>query len=435
MSDSDPTTMVTSQEFIDLCRGQIALLTQVMGASWSAVYVTPNLAEKDRLAQLIQVAAYPEQQGLRPENNRLEILPRFWDRLQKTPSLPSAEAKEDSEKKNTIDATPSKSYLVRQRQIVLPLIYQETVMGLLVTRRSDREWNEQEYDRIEKIATTIAIGSRLARERDWYREQLDRQKQVDLIERNQLEDLLHQLRNPITALRIFSKLLLKRFTSEDRNSKIAKSIFDQSDRLQELIERFQEKTSLQQSNRTDLNVGQNLPSLPPKINDLPTAPVAIAEVINPLLVAAVAIAKERNISLNYQIPTNLPLIKANSQALREVVSNLIDNALKYTPSEGKIEIEAGISRYKNDFHWLGIVIKNTGISIPKQDRERIFERHYRGVQTKGEIEGTGLGLAIAKELIETMAGEIELISSDQEDKAADFEIETTFIIWLKLFEV
>lgn len=435
MSDSDPTTMVTSQEFIDLCRGQIALLTQVMGASWSAVYVTPNLAEKDRLAQLIQVAAYPEQQGLRPENNRLEILPRFWDRLQKTPSLPSAEAKEDSEKKNTIDATPSKSYLVRQRQIVLPLIYQETVMGLLVTRRSDREWNEQEYDRIEKIATTIAIGSRLARERDWYREQLDRQKQVDLIERNQLEDLLHQLRNPITALRIFSKLLLKRFTSEDRNSKIAKSIFDQSDRLQELIERFQEKTSLQQSNRTDLNVGQNLPSLPPKINDLPTAPVAIAEVINPLLVAAVAIAKERNISLNYQIPTNLPLIKANSQALREVVSNLIDNALKYTPSEGKIEIEAGIPRYKNDFHWLGIAIKNTGISIPKQDRERIFERHYRGVQTKGEIEGTGLGLAIAKELIETMAGEIELISSDREDKAADFEIETTFIIWLKLFEV
>ena len=109
-------------------------------------------------------------------------------------------------------------------------------MGLLVTRRSDREWNEQEYDRIEKIATTIAIGCRLARERDWYREQLDRQKQVDLIERNQLEDLLHQLRNPITALRTFSKLLLKRFTREDRNSKIAKSIFDQSDRLQEAIE-------------------------------------------------------------------------------------------------------------------------------------------------------------------------------------------------------
>ena len=153
-----------------------------------------------------------------------------------------------------------------------------------------------------------------------------------------------------------------------------------------------------------------------------------------MLVAAVAIAKERNISLNSQIPANLPLIKANSQALREVVSNLIDNALKYTPSGGKIKLEAGIPRYKNDFHWLGIAIKNTGIGIPKQDRERIFERHYRGVQTKGEIEGTGLGLAIAKELIETMAGEIELISFDREDKAAGFEIETTFIIWLKLFE-
>ncbi|MGF1486792.1 MAG: ATP-binding protein [Prochloraceae cyanobacterium] len=433
MSDSNRTIMATSQEFIDLCRGQIALLTQVMGASWSAVYVTPNLVEYDRLTKLIQVVAYPEQDRLRSENNRLEILPRFWDRLQKTPSLPSAEGTEDREKKNPLDFTANKSYLVRQRQLVLPLIYQETVMGLLVTRRSDREWNEQEYDRIEKIATTIAIGCRLARERDWYREKLDRQPE-DPIATNQLEDLLHQLRNPITALRTFSKLLLKRFTIEDRNRTIAQNMLEQSDRLEEIIEGFQKKTSLPEKDLTVLSPTQKLPSLPPKIKNLPTVPVKIAEILNPILAAAVAIARERNISLNSNIPINLPPIEANARALREVFSNLIDNALKYTPSGGKIEIEAGISRYKNDTHWLGIAIRDTGMGIPKQDRQRIFERHYRGVQAKGNIKGTGLGLAIAKELIERMSGEIELVSSDAEKELSGLAIKTSFIIWLKAIE-
>ncbi len=365
MSDSNRTIMVTSQEFIDLCRGQIVLLSQTMGASWSAVYLTPGLVENNQLTELIQVIEYPEEQELRTKNNRLEILPRVWHKLQRTLSLPSAEVQKDLEKNNIVNSAPSKSYLVKQRQLVLPLIYQDTVMGLLVTRRSDREWNEQEYDRIETIATTIAIGCRLDRERDWYREQLEQQQQVAKIERNQLEDLLHQLRNPITALRTFSKLLLKRFLVEDRNRTIAKSMLRESDRLQELIEQFQQENILGQRDRSDLNVKQNFLSLPskstslPPIKDLPTAPTAIEEVLDPLLVAAEAIAKTRKISLNYQIPDNLPLVQANPKALREVFSNLIDNALKYTPSGEKIEVQAGISRYKKDSDWLGIAIRDT----------------------------------------------------------------------------
>jgi len=87
-----------------------------------------------------------------------------------------------------------------------------------------------------------------------------------------------------------------------------------------------------------------------------------------------------------------------------VFSNLIDNALKYTPS-GKIYIQAGLEQS----HLQG-AISDTGPGIPPEDLEHIFERHYRGVQSSSEIPGTGLGLAIAKDLIEQMQGEIQVFS-------------------------
>jgi len=86
-----------------------------------------------------------------------------------------------------------------------------------------------------------------------------------------------------------------------------------------------------------------------------------------------------------------------------VFSNLIDNALKYTPS-GKIYIQAGLEQS----HLQGIAISDTGPGIPPEDLEHIFE-HYRGVQSSSEIPGTGLGLAIAN-LIEQMQGEIQVFS-------------------------
>jgi signal transduction histidine kinase len=91
--------------------------------------------------------------------------------------------------------------------------------------------------------------------------------------------------------------------------------------------------------------------------------------------------------------------------LREVFSNLIDNALKYTPAGGKVTVEV-----KNVKNSVEIVFKDTGYGIPMSDQERIFQRHYRGVQAGGDIPGTGLGLAIAKELITSMGGTIEFIS-------------------------
>jgi len=143
------------------------------------------------------------------------------------------------------------------------------------------------------------------------------------------------------------------------------------------------------------------------------APIDLHDILDPLLLSAQAVAKERNLSLETIHGEDIPLICANIPGLREVFSNLIDNALKYTPAGGKVTVE--VQNVKNSVE---IVFKDTGYGIARSDQERIFQRHYRGVQAGGDIPGTGLGLAIAKELITSMGGTIEFISPNPEQTSS-----------------
>jgi signal transduction histidine kinase len=191
---------------------------------------------------------------------------------------------------------------------------------------------------------------------------------------------------------------------------------------------------------------------------LPLESFSVIAVLEPLIVSAKAIAQERNLELQAEISPNLPLVQGNAKGLREVLSNLIDNALKYTPAGGEIDIYVGVFAQipQGDSspvsppplpsspisQRLAITISDTGPGIPPQDLEHLFERHYRGVQASTTIPGSGLGLAIAKELIEQMQGEIEVFSPAQSIWAAQssesaFDTTqdhsgkgTTFIVWL-----
>ena len=108
------------------------------------------------------------------------------------------------------------------------------------------------------------------------------------------------------------------------------------------------------------------------------------------------------------------------------MNNIIDNALKYTPSGGKILIQTG----EKKANFQGIAISDTGPGIPTKDLEHIGERYYRGVQAQTAIPGTGLGLAIAKQLIEQMQGEMEIFSPATDSSIPSSTRGTTFVIWL-----
>ncbi len=444
--------MSAGSEFIALCREQMALLAQGLGASLSIVYLTQELVEtRTNEAKLTPVVVYPEtavgqRERMALPNNSLKLLTAAED-------TSGAERPSFGE-----DTTPppysQEEYLLSGDQIVLPIIHDDVMMGLLVTHREDRTWNEQERSEIERIAQTLSLACILDQRRAWLEQQLHQQQILLEKQQDLLDNLLHQFRNPLTALRTFGKLLLKRLRLGDANREVAASIVRESDRLQELLQQFDqvidmtladlEQSALRQNEVfVEATVQQDTPianctetlthTRLPKVALLSAskgdkeAECTVADVLEPLLVSARAIAQERNLQLIAEIPPKLPPVRVHVKVLREVLSNIIDNALKYTPNGGKILVQAG--QEKANFQ--GIAISDTGPGIPPQDLEHLGERHYRGVQARSEIPGTGLGLAIAKQLVEQMQGEIEVKSPASNSAITSPDAPgTTFIIWL-----
>lgn len=425
---------ISSPEFATLCQSQLSLLSHGLGAVWSVIYLTENISE-DQQTKLFPFAIYPQ-----TENQS------FW----KLPPIKLAEIWQASQSNFLAQLLPNyltsqietqaadspQLELAKTKQLILPLIHQETFIGLLVTGREDREWQAPEHQQVEEIARTIAIARFIEFQYSWTQNELLRQESLRRIEHDRLDNLLHQLKNPLTALRTFGRLLIKRILPNDPNGKLAQSILAQSDRFQALLEQFEAESeqitefnpvnnSLPLLEATPKNIDQSSFLLPSSTEELHS--VDLSQILEPLLNTVQAIATERNIELVNHLPAIIPSVIGDLAALREIFNNLLDNALKYTISGGKIQLDLAISREK----MLGIAIKDTGVGIPVEDQERIFERHYRGIQAQGEIAGTGLGLAIAQELVTKMRGEIELISPNH---LAENSVGTTFIVWLVIRE-
>lgn len=441
-----------SSEFVALCKSQVAILTQTLGAALSAVYLTEELVE-DVEPKLIPIVVYPEATVWEAEETS-EFLPELQGEIKTIPRLLKAAPRllpqnlSNDPDGSAKSADWQENYL-KQRQIVLPLIHEGVVMGLLVTARDDRAWNEQEKATIERIAGTLTLAYLMDQRRVWVEDELTQSRHFQAQQRDRLDDLLHQFRNPVTAIRTFGKLLFRRLQPGDKNQEAAASIVGESDRLQELLQQFDACLDLMQETpiilKTSLiNEASQQPATP-GLSLLPSnaqmrEAISITAVLEPLLVSARAIATERNLTLITTIPEQLPLVQGNAKALREVFNNLLDNALKYTPPGGQIEIRAGVGQTEHGT-MTAIAISDTGPGIPPQDLEHLFERHYRGVQAVTAIPGSGLGLAIAKELIEQMHGQIEVFSPAQavwakqnaeaitqtEDKLGEG---TTFLVWL-----
>jgi signal transduction histidine kinase len=475
--------MPTSTEFIALCRAQIALLTQGLGASLSVVYLTQDLVEGAE-TRLVPVVAYPEAAIARKEREILHLpltpgadgvpVPKLlkdstslvWQQTDSPDALDSP----SNQVLNVPQASPEQrrpiqkdSSLSAQRQLVLPLIHEEGVLGLLVTERNDRAWTEWEQSQIRQIANTLAIACVLDQRYQWLDHSHRQQRLIQAQQHDVLDNLLHQFRNSLTALQTFSKLILRRLLPGDANREIAASITREASRLRELSQQLESAAvGMEEEAMVPL-------SLPPASGDwqaapaegnlaskaqemiplLPAAgvlvrgeslllePCSLMAVLEPLLASARAIAQTRNLALQTAIPANLPPIQANAQALREVLNNLIENALKYTPDGGQIDIRVNILALPStqaevkDRH-LEIAVTDTGPGIPPEDMPHIFERRFRGIQAQGGIPGSGLGLSIARNLVEQMHGTIQVFSpaqtDDQNSTPTKPEAGTTFVV-------
>ena len=450
--------MPASSEFVKLCRSQVAIAVS-LGATFSAVYLTQELVEGSE-AKLVPIAVYPET-SVEPENQelRLESAPsstvKPMPRRLAVPALAveastvgaiAPEPLPGFENRDNQCQGPENVWQQR-RQVVTPLIHEGAVLGLLVSGREDRAWNDREEAQIQQIARTLALACILDQRSQWMHQELGSSRQIQAQVYDTMHNLLHQFKSPLTALRTFGKLLARRLVPEDKNRNVAFSIVRESDRLSELLGQFDRTVDTGEANlRLPSGTSETATSNIELIQHSPLSllPVAnldescvVAEVLKPLLISALAIASERHLSLLADIPADLPPVSAGDRALREVLSNLIDNALKYTPAGRQIYIKVSYEANQRPLPAIAVAVSDTGSGIPPQDLEHLFERHYRGEKAQTEIPGTGLGLAIARDLVRQMQGEIQVFSPVNPEwlpsSAAHLyptDSGTTFVVWL-----
>ncbi len=366
-----------SPDLISLARSQIILLTQTLGAVASAIYITENVAD-GMPPNLIEVAVFPEEGAIAlPETFSAESLPIL---------------------------SMGGVGLVRQRRFVLPLMYEESILGFLMTGRDDRDWLEYEQSQIQQIANTLAIACALDRRNQWL---VANQQHNYEQQSNFLASLLHQLRNPLTAIRTFAQLLSKRIVAEDPNQKFVTGILRETQHIQDLLTEADHPAPLL------LSQAEGEKALLPAAMEL--VDVDLTSILEATMNFASAIAQERNILFLSNIPSYVPKVLGNESALREAIGNLVENALKYTSPKGSVLLGADV---KPDTVY--IYVQDTGVGIPEADLPRLFERNFRGRQAGGDISGTGLGLAIANELVQKMEGSIHVIS--QVGKGSTFAV-------------
>jgi two-component system phosphate regulon sensor histidine kinase PhoR len=117
-------------------------------------------------------------------------------------------------------------------------------------------------------------------------------------------------------------------------------------------------------------------------------------------------ADAKEIRLTTDVPGDLPSVLADRRNMEEILTNLITNAIKYTPEKGQIDLKASVQA-----DYLCVQVSDTGFGMEAEEKEHIFDRFYRikNSQTR-YIQGTGLGLAIVKSIIESHQGRIEVDS-------------------------
>ena len=224
----------------------------------------------------------------------------------------------------------------------------------------------------------------------------------DITEREKLDksrkdfvaNVSHELRTPLTTVKSYTETLEDCLDDEtiDREMfrSFLKTINSESDRMTRLVK--------------DLLL---LSSLDHSMKDMPMDMVDISSLTSSIVERLIHSAKEKSQSLVYEPINKLPMVYGNSDRLEQVITNIITNAMKYTPDGGKI-IVSSMHMYNN----VTIKVKDNGIGIPEKDIDHIFERFYRVDKARSrEMGGTGLGLAIAKEIIEAHDGEISIKSA------------------------
>jgi signal transduction histidine kinase len=217
---------------------------------------------------------------------------------------------------------------------------------------------------------------------------IDRMIKLNQMKSEFVSIVSHQLRTPLSAIKWETELLLSKFRKESVDSKQKQSIENISALSCKMTKLVNDLLDVARIDQGRLIIKK--------------MPVNITEIVKEAVFSVGAIIKMRNIEITFKDNKKTPLAFGDPEKIRMVVENLLNNAIKYMTSHGKIEI-----KLFKDGDSVVFTIKDNGVGIPLEQHDRVFDKFFRSDNiVKYQTEGTGLGLYISKNIIEQLHGKI-----------------------------
>jgi len=275
--------------------------------------------------------------------------------------------------------------------LAVPLLREDHLLGALaVNRKVPGEFDPQVIGLLKTFATQSALAIQNAR---LFREIEDKSRQLETASRHKSEflaNMSHELRTPLNAIIGFSEVLSERMFGEvnDKQAEYLADILESGRHLLSLINDILDLSKIE-AGRMELE---------PSEFDLPGA-------IENTLILVRERAQRREIALGHTLDKRLGTIRGDERKVKQVLLNLLSNALKFTPEGGRIDVRAALENGAAE-----ISVTDTGVGIAPEDQAAVFEEFRQVGSAAKKAEGTGLGLAISRKFVELHGGRMWVTS-------------------------
>jgi two-component system sensor histidine kinase BarA len=228
------------------------------------------------------------------------------------------------------------------------------------------------------------------------------QANMQLFELNNIKNefmatMTHELRTPLNSILGFSDVLAGADNLTEKQQRYLKNIQTSGKDLLTLVNDILDLAKIE-AGKMDLHIVE----------------FSVGDLVERLAGMMKPLAERRNIEVTCEVDPRLPLLEQDTGKIQQILYNLLSNAVKFTPEGGRVQLNANLRDEKT----FELVVEDTGVGIPLEDQETIFEKFRQGNTTPGvrqstltrEYAGTGLGLSIVRELAKLLGGDVTLAS-------------------------
>lgn len=283
--------------------------------------------------------------------------------------------------------------------LAVPIGEGNSSLGIIWIAMMDgpRSWSDAELGLIQHVAGNAAYGLIQSHLISSQQQVVKRLRELDKAKTDFLATVNHELRTPLTSIMAYLDMI-----QESTQHPVSKEVHQMLDIVVRNTERL--RTLVEDM----LSVSRHGPDDGP----MHLAPVHLGQTLDLVTAALRPLATLQNVTIDMDPVPEDPQILGDEVQLQQVFTNLVSNAIKFTPSGGRIEVGSESHAAPDGSQWATVRVADTGIGISSDEIDHVFTRFYRASNAmSGAIPGTGLGLAISKDIVDRHGGQINVAST------------------------